>query len=93
VRERSTGVVRPECVLANAAGDLFTADWRGGVAHLRPDGSQVLYAGPQSAGLALKPNGIALLRDGSFLLTHLGTDDGGVFRLQRDGRSPRGCCR
>ena len=80
------GLVRPECVLANAAGDLFTADWRGGVAHLRPDGSQVLYAGPQSAGLALKPNGIALLRDGSFLLTHLGTDDGGVFHLQRDGR-------
>jgi sugar lactone lactonase YvrE len=81
-----TGLVRPECVLANGAGDLFTADWRGGVAHLRPDGSQVLYAGPGPAGLALKPNGIALLRDGSFLLAHLGNDEGGVFRLQRDGR-------
>jgi sugar lactone lactonase YvrE len=80
------GLVRPECVLANAAGDLFTADWRGGVAHLRPDGSQALYAGPGPDGLALKPNGIALLRDGSFLLTHLGNDEGGVFRLQRDGR-------
>ena len=80
-----SGLVRPECVLANAAGDLFTADWRGGVAHLRPDGSVALYVGRGPAGLALKPNGIALLRDGSFLLTHLGDDEGGVFRLQRDG--------
>jgi sugar lactone lactonase YvrE len=80
------GLVRPECVLANAAGDLFTADWRGGVAHLRPDGSQALYVGLGPAGMALKPNGIALLRDGSFLLTHLGNDEGGVFQLQRDGR-------
>ena len=81
-----SGLVRPECVLANAAGDLFTADWRGGVAHLRADGSQALYAGPGPDGLALKPNGIALLRDGSFLLAHLGNDEGGVFRLQRDGQ-------
>ncbi len=80
------GLVRPECVLATAAGDLYSADWRGGVAHLRPDGSQTLYAGPGPDGLALKPNGIALLRDGSFLVTHLGADVGGVFRLQRDGR-------
>jgi sugar lactone lactonase YvrE len=81
-----SGLVRPECVLANAAGDLFTADWRGGVAHLRSDGSQALYAGPGPDGLALKPNGVALLRDGSFLLTHLGNDDGGVFHLQRSGQ-------
>ena len=81
-----TGLVRPECVLATAAGDVYTADWRGGVAHLHPDGRQTLYAGPGPDGMALKPNGIALLRDGSFLVTHLGADDGGVFRLQRDGR-------
>ena len=80
-----SGLVRPECVLANAAGDLFTADWRGGVAHLRPNGSVALYVGRGPAGLALKPNGIALLRDGSFLLTHLGDDEGGVYRLQRGG--------
>ncbi len=81
-----SSLVRPECVLATAAGDLFTADWRGGVAHVRPDGSQALYCGPGPDGLALKPNGIALRRDGSFLLTHLGNDEGGVFQLQRDGR-------
>jgi sugar lactone lactonase YvrE len=80
------GLMRPECVLANATGDLYTADWRGGVAHTRPDGSQTLYAGPGPDGLELKPNGVALLRDGSFLVTHLGAEDGGVFRVWRDGR-------
>jgi sugar lactone lactonase YvrE len=80
------GLVRPECVLANAAGDLFTADWRGGVAHLHASGRQSLYVGAGPHGMALKPNGIALLRDGSFLLAHLGNDEGGVFRLQRDGQ-------
>ncbi len=79
------GLVRPECVLATAAGDLYTADWRGGVARLHADGSQQLYIGPGPDGLQLKPNGIALLRDGSFLLAHLGAEDGGVFRLQRNG--------
>jgi sugar lactone lactonase YvrE len=81
-----SGLVRPECVLANATGDLYCADWRGGVAHIRPDGSQALYAGPGPDGLVLQPNGVALLRDGSFLVTHLGAEDGGVFRVQRDGR-------
>lgn len=80
-----SGLVRPECVLATASGDLYTADFRGGVAHLRPDGNQALYVGPGLGGLALKPNGIALLRDGSFLIAHLGADDGGVYRLQRNG--------
>ena len=77
---------RPECVLATAAGDLYTADWRGGVAHRRPDGSQALYAGRRPGGGELRPNGIALLPDGSFLLAQLGADDGGVYRLWRDGR-------
>ncbi len=80
-----SGLVRPECVLANAFGDLFSADWRGGIAHIRPDGSQTLYAGTAPDGFRLKPNGIALLRDGSFLATHLGDEQGGVFRVQRDG--------
>ena len=80
------GLVRPECVLANARGDIYTADWRGGVAHCLPDGSQRLYQGRLPDGSELRPNGIALLADGSFLLAHLGTDRGGVFRLHRDGR-------
>lgn len=80
-----TGLVRPECVLATARGDLYTADWRGGVAQLHPDGRQSLYLGQVPQGFVLRPNGVALLADGSFLLTQLGTEDGGVYRLQRDG--------
>lgn len=80
------GLVRPECVLATRAGDVYTADWRGGVCHLRPDGTQQLYRGVVPDGIELKPNGIALLSDGAFLVTHLGNDDGGVFRLDRQGQ-------
>ncbi|GAA4338404.1 hypothetical protein GCM10023144_35420 [Pigmentiphaga soli] len=79
------GLVRPECVLATRTAGLFTADWRGGVAHLRPDGSQALYRAQPVDGEALKPNGIALRADGSFLLAHLGDGRGGVFELRRDG--------
>lgn len=80
-----SGLVRPECVLANRYGDLYCADWRGGVAHLLPDGSQRLYAGRMPDGSEAKPNGIALLPDGDFLFAHLGAETGGVFRLSRDG--------
>ena len=78
---------RPECVLATAGGHLFTADWNGGVAHIHPYGIQRFYAAERMDGEMLKPNGIALLADGSFLLTHLGDQRGGVFHLQRDGRT------
>lgn len=85
LRHLGAGLVRPECVLATARGDLYCADWRGGVAHLAPDGSQRLYAGTLPDGSAPRPNGIALLADGSFLLAQLGADGGGVYRLARDG--------
>jgi SMP-30/Gluconolactonase/LRE-like region len=81
------GLARPECVLAIASGDIFAADWRGGVSHLRPDGDQVLYLG-KSADLAEgpRPNGIALEADGSFLFAHLGKEVGGVWRIDRTGQ-------
>lgn len=79
------GLVRPECVLANRNGDIYCADWRGGVAHLRADGTQGLYTGPMPDGSEARPNGIALLPDGDFLFTQLGAQAGGVFRLSRDG--------
>lgn len=85
VRSIGSGLVRPECVLATASGDLYSADWRGGVAHIAPDGSQRLYTAQVMDGEVLKPNGIALQNDGSFLLAHLGSELGGVFHLQRDG--------
>lgn len=79
------GLKRPECVLTTAQGHVYTADWRGGVAHLLPDGSQRLYTARLPSGGELRPNGIALLADGSFLVAQLGAEDGGVWRLHRDG--------
>ena len=77
------GLVRPECVLCTKAGALFVSDWDGGVTRIGPDGGQQRILAPASAGL--RPNGIALSRDGSFLIAHLGETEGGVFRLRRDG--------
>ena len=76
---------QPSGVLANATGDLFSADWRGGVAQVRADGTQALYAGTLPGGRPLRPNGIAMRRDGSFLLADLGETLGGIFALARDG--------
>jgi hypothetical protein len=75
---------RPECVLANASGRLFMADWRGGVAVLEPDGNEWLLLA-RGADFEIKPNGICLLEDGSFLLTHLGAEEGGVYHLSESG--------
>jgi sugar lactone lactonase YvrE len=79
-----SGLHRPECVLCTAGGDVYVSDWRGGVSHLRPDGSvaQIGCAATEEAAPA-RPNGIALQRDGSFLLADI--ERGGVYRLTRDG--------
>ncbi|SDI44120.1 SMP-30/gluconolactonase/LRE family protein [Propionivibrio dicarboxylicus] len=79
------GLHRPECVLCTARGDVFASDWRGGVSHLLPDGSQGAYLGRLPDGGALRPNGISLEEDGSFLIAHLGDTTGGVYRLTRGG--------
>jgi len=80
------GLNRPECVVAHRSGALFAPDWTdtGGVAMIEPGGTvrRILARGwPEP----LKPNGIALLDGGSFLLAHLGDETGGVFRLDPDG--------
>ena len=74
---------RPECVLATAGGSLYTSDWNGGVTWLKPDGTQqrILAAKP---GIDFKPNGFCLLRNGDFLIANI-SDDGGIWRLSRDG--------
>ncbi len=80
------GLNRPECVLAHESGRLFVSDWSGGggIAVVNADGSvQRLLA--RDRAHALRPNGIALEEGGSFLLAHLGEDEGGIFRLQPDG--------
>lgn len=89
---------RPECVLAEPRGDLWVADARGGVMHIRPDGSQRLITqqtdshfdstsdlhGRFTSGTL--PNGLAFDADGNLLIANFGTDR--LELMQRDdGRS------
>ena len=70
-----SGLNRPECVLLTRRGAVYVSDHRGGVTAITPDGrGRLLGAG------AMQPNGIALQRDGSFLIANMGTG-GGVWRM------------
>lgn len=80
------GLQRPECILAEADGSLWSADARGGVVHIRPDGTQSLIAQKASRGFAeagdeetrfvsgTLPNGLAFARNGDILIANFGTD-------------------
>jgi len=81
LRFTGTDLRRPECVLCAANGDVYAADWRGGVMRIAPDGTQQLALGRHPDGGPLQPNGIALASDGTFLVAHLGAEAGGVYRL------------
>lgn len=82
-----SALARPECVIATRRGSLYVSDIRGGVTAISPDGTCRICLGHSSdLQESLKPNGIALEADGSFLIAHLGDDSGGIFRLQRDGQ-------
>lgn len=86
LRYTGFGLQRPECVLANESGDLFTCDLRGVVAHSRSSGEAHVYGPSDSVREGLKSNGIALLPDGSFLFANLG-EKGGVWSLGLDGQT------
>lgn len=83
-----SGLSRPECVLTHASGALFAADWdgAGGVAIVTPAG-KVRRVSARPNGAKLRPNGVALEEGGTFLVTHLGSELGGLFRLFPDGRT------
>jgi len=74
---------RPECVLVDRDNSVYVPDWRGGVTRIAADGSQQTWLA-DNPPVELRPNGIAIMPDGSFLLANL-ADDGGVWRLRRDG--------
>lgn len=89
---------RPECILAEPDGTLWTADARGGVMRIAPDGRQTLVA--QQAGAprddtpksperlilgGTLPNGLAFDREGNILIANFGTD--AIELMTRDGRS------
>ncbi len=79
-------LVRPECVVTHSNGWLFAPSCNnsGGVSAVSPSGEThhhlalKLHNGVPDS---LFPNGIALENGGSFILTHLGQDRGGVYRL------------
>ena len=88
---------RPECILAERDGTLWSADARGGVVHLKPDGTQQLIAQKRShlfsdAGSeesryleGTLPNGLAFAKNGDFLISNFGTDC--LEIMSRDGSS------
>ena len=78
-----SGLSRPECVLATRSGDVFVPEWPGGITVVHPDGQSHTWRATSPA-FDLRPNGIALMPDGSFLNANLG-DAGGVWRLDRAG--------
>jgi gluconolactonase len=77
---------RPECVLAEPDGSLWSADARGGVMHIRPDGTQalILQSEKTNFGSAVSeeqrfttgtlPNGLAFARNGNIIVSNFGTD-------------------
>lgn len=93
IRHVGHDLSRPECILAERDGSLWAADARGGVMHLRADGSQKLVAPAVDAkpGAAPNlfegtlPNGLAFARNGDLLIANFGTDTLDV--MTRDGKS------
>ena len=75
---------RPECIVATSNGRLYVSDFRGGVTVIEPDGRQKLIKS-KNTEFDLKPNGILLEKDGTFLIAHLGDREGGIYRLHPDG--------
>jgi gluconolactonase len=97
IRTIGRDLARPECILAERDGSLWAADARGGVMHIRPDGSQRLItpsvsslssAGgeqPRSPFEGSLPNGLAFASNGDLLIANFGTD--ALEVLTRDGHS------
>lgn len=89
------GLQRPECILAEPDGSLWSADARGGVVHIRPDGTQRLIAQALDTRFGATqdeadrftkgtlPNGLAFDGDGSILISNFGTDR--LERMTRNG--------
>jgi gluconolactonase len=86
IRTVGRELARPECILAERDGSLWAADARGGVVHIRPDGSQRVITPLASSHFeGTLPNGLAFDRNGDLLIANFGTDVLEV--MTRDGRS------
>jgi gluconolactonase len=88
---------RPECILAERDGTLWSADARGGVMRIASDGSQRLIAQQADSHFAgtsdlakrftegTLPNGLAFARNGDILISNFGTDR--LEAMTREGAS------
>jgi sugar lactone lactonase YvrE len=97
IRNVGVGLQRPECILAERDGTLWTADARGGVMRIASDGSQTLIAQQPTEGVQASvapekllmggtlPNGLAFDRDGNILIANFGTD--AIELMTRSGQS------
>ncbi|WP_321858504.1 SMP-30/gluconolactonase/LRE family protein [Paraburkholderia tropica] len=100
IQWKGKDLLRPECILAEPDGTLWTADARGGVMKIAPDGMQTLIAqrgeheraGQPSSQNAAQlmmggtlPNGLAFDRDGNIVIANFGTD--AIELMTRDGAS------
>ena len=77
---------RPECILAEKDGTLWSADSRGGVVRLRHDGTQEIITQKISSHFSeadseasryltgTLPNGLAFAANGDILISNFGTD-------------------
>jgi len=94
IRHVGAGLKRPECILAERDGTLWSADARGGVMRIEPSGSQRLIgqaldpqfdlttAPARSLLIGTLPNGLAFAANGDIFISNFGTD-----RLERMTRS------
>jgi gluconolactonase len=98
IRTIGRDLQRPECILAERDGTLWTADARGGVMRIMPDGSQrlvtpsIAYSTNDTTAFENRyvqaqgslPNGLAFAENGDFVIANWGTD--AVEIMTRDGR-------
>src|ERR1700687_2802702 len=87
------GLQRPECILAEKDGTLWSADSRGGVVCMRHDGTQEIVTQKisghfeQAESEATRylsgtlPNGLAFAKNGDILISNFGTDRLDVMTL------------
>lgn len=98
IRYVGEGLERPECILAEPDGTLWSADGRGGVVRIAPDGAQELILQSTLAPndrssfedryvntMGSLPNGLAFDADGNFLIANFGTD--ALELMTRDGQT------
>jgi len=88
---------RPECVLAERDGSLWSADARGGVMRIRPNGEQSLITQSVATDFASRtsdeerftagtlPNGLAFAPNGDIVVSNFGTDR--LEIMTRDGKT------